>query len=329
MISSLSIERLRGIRHGTLKDLTPLVVLVGRNGSGKSTVLDALMLATLPSPSQAIVRAVSRRKELPQAARWLLWRTGDEGPAAITVSPSEGPQRTAVLRRIRLVGIDSMELGLKVDGEVAQGIANYSGDTVPRAHDSKLLSSQHQFSDVRLIEFQPDGHAPLHVLYTEAFRVGRRQEVRQLLAEILPGLEDIQILTEGDQPVVHLLYPWGSVPAAMAGDGILSLIIFSLEMASRPGGVVLLEEPEVYQHPAALRQTARAVWAAVRRGVQVILSTHSLDLIDHLVNEAMDQDIDRLALFRLLLDEKGELQSTRIAGPDIALARRDIGDDLR
>jgi energy-coupling factor transporter ATP-binding protein EcfA2 len=329
VISSLSIERLRGIRHGILKDLTPLVVLVGRNGSGKSTVLDALMLATLPSPSQAIVRAVGRRKELPQAARWLLWRTGDEGPAEITVSPSEGPQRTAVLRRDRLVGIDSMALVLKVDGEEAQGIANYPGDPAPLVHDSKLLSPQHRFSDVRLIEFQPDGHAPLHVLYTEALRVGRRHEVRQLLAEILPGLEDIQILTEGDQPVVHLLYPWGSVPAAMAGDGILSLVIFSLEMAARPGGVVLLEEPEVYQHPAALRQSARAIWAAVRRDVQVILSTHSLDLIDYLLNEATDEDLGRLSLFRLLLDDKGELQSTRIEGPDVAFARGQIGDDLR
>lgn len=329
MISSLSIERLRGIRHGTLKDLTPLVVLVGRNGSGKSTVLDALMLATLPSPSRAIVRSVSRRKELRKAARWLLWRTGDEGPAEVVVSPRGEPQRNVALRLNRLVGIDSMELVLNVDGEEAQGIANYSGNSDPAVHDGKLLSPQHQFSDVRLIEFQPEGHAPLHVLYTEAVRAGRRNEVRQLLGEILPGLEDIQILTEGDQPVIHLIYPWGSVPAAMAGDGILSLVIFSLEMAARPGGVVLLEEPEVYQHPAALRQTARAVWAAVRRDIQVILSTHSLDLIDHLINEAKDQDIDRLALFRLLIDDKGELQSTRIAGPDVAFARHDIGDDLR
>jgi hypothetical protein len=328
VISSLSIERLRGIRQGTLKDLTPLVVLVGRNGSGKSTVLDAIFLAMYHSPFEAMKRVIGRRKELATAVRWLLRRAGDEGAAGIQVSSGSSMVRSAILRWARTEGGGVLYLDIKVDEDTVQGFVTYDSGEWVGGNNIRSVP-QVQPPDVRLIEFQPDGHAPLHVLYTEAVRAGRRNEVRQLLGEILPGLEDIQILTEGDQPVIHLIYPWGSVPVAMAGDGILSLIIFSLEMAARPGGVALLEEPEVYQHPAALRQTARAVWAAVRRDVQVILSTHSLDLIDHLVNEATDEDIDRLTLFRLLLDDQGELRSTRIAGPDVALARRDIGDDLR
>jgi hypothetical protein len=329
VISSLSIKRLRGIRQGTLKDLTPLVVLVGRNGSGKSTVLDAMYLATHTSPSDAIVRVVGRRKELNTSPRWLLWRAGDEGAAEIVVLPKEGPQHNATLRLHRMGDVDSMVLEVHVEKETAQGVANYSSVGPGNYSNNARLSPQYEFPDVRLVEFQPDGHELLHVLYTEAVRVGRRNDVRQLVASILPHLEDIQILTEGNQPVVHLIYPWGSVPVAMAGDGILSLVIFSLELAARPGGVVLLEEPEVYQHPAALRQTARALLAAAGRDIQVILSTHSLDLIDHLINEATDEDIGRLALFRLLIDEQGELKSTRIAGPDMVFARHDIGDDLR
>ncbi len=48
MIRSVEIKNMRGIREGSLSDLTPLVVLVGPNGAGKSTVLDALLIAANP-----------------------------------------------------------------------------------------------------------------------------------------------------------------------------------------------------------------------------------------------------------------------------------------
>ena len=41
VIKSIEIENLRGIRQGKLEDLTPLVVLKGPNGCGKSREPDA------------------------------------------------------------------------------------------------------------------------------------------------------------------------------------------------------------------------------------------------------------------------------------------------
>ncbi|MCP4066373.1 MAG: AAA family ATPase, partial [Gammaproteobacteria bacterium] len=42
MRSEIRIENYRGIAQGSLKGLAPLTVLVGRNNSGKSTILEAL-----------------------------------------------------------------------------------------------------------------------------------------------------------------------------------------------------------------------------------------------------------------------------------------------
>ena len=53
MITSVSIENLRGIREGRLDGLAPLTVLVGPNGSGKSTVLDALLIGGAGAPRRA------------------------------------------------------------------------------------------------------------------------------------------------------------------------------------------------------------------------------------------------------------------------------------
>ena len=122
--------------------------------------------------------------------------------------------------------------------------------------------------------------------------------------------------------------PRGAIPIGVAGDGVQALVQLATEFAALPGGSVLVEEPEVYQHPAALRLTARVLLATMRRGVQIILTTHSLELIDMLVEEAGPEDIPQLSLFTLAL-ENGVLRSGRIAGHQIAAARSDVAEDLR
>jgi predicted ATPase len=107
-----------------------------------------------------------------------------------------------------------------------------------------------------------------------------------------------------------------------------ALLRLSLELASSGGGVALLEEPEVHQHPGAIGQSARAILAAVRRHIQVVLSTHSLELIDALLAESSASDLAGLTVYRLQLQE-GLLKSSRLPGPDIAFERTTIEDDLR
>jgi predicted ATPase len=168
----------------------------------------------------------------------------------------------------------------------------------------------------------------LHQLFTLSVEQGRREQVMAILAELLPGLVNVEILTEGDRPLLELVYRDRSVPAVLSGDGVQSLIRLSLELAARPQGVVLVEEPELHQHPGALRQSARAILAAVRRNVQVILTTHSLEFIDDLVSESTDEELNLLSLYSMQLED-GTLKLFRKAGPDVAFARTQIHDDLR
>ena len=91
---------------------------------------------------------------------------------------------------------------------------------------------------------------------------------------------------------------------------------------------LVLEEPEVYQHPKAIWQTARALLANMRRGVQTVLTTHSLELIDALLSEASEEDLAQMALFNLRVDD-GTLVSSRRAGDEMAFARQDLEKDLR
>ncbi|MGV3721252.1 MAG: AAA family ATPase [Actinomycetota bacterium] len=167
------------------------------------------------------------------------------------------------------------------------------------------------------------------MLYTEVVRQGRRTAALSIIRDVVANIVGLEILTEDDYPIVYLVFEDHAVPVAVAGDGVQALVRTCLELAATPGGIVLLEEPEVHQHPRAIWQTARAIWSAVSRGVQVVLSTHSLDLIDALLSvDAEPGALDKLALYRVIL-ENGELKSSRLTGFQAAEARSIIEEDLR
>ncbi len=345
MISSVEIKGLRGIKQGKLDNLTPLVVLVGPNNAGKSTILEALLIGSNTDISEAIVVAVNRKNGLSEKARWLVASKASE--CVVSVKNDRGDSRTVTLqasreaenKQTRITGTVTTRIE-KQRGSVESGVSVVPQNTKMAINPisfndgavgyAQTTSSFRGIPEVHLVDVEMvAGLSPLHELYTRVVEQGRRKEARELLSHLVQGVDDILILTEGDRPLLYLDYGDSSVPVALAGEGIQSLLRIILELASRPGGVVLLEEPEVHQHPGAIRQSARAIWAAIRRNIQVVISTHSLELIDALLSEVENQEeLDKMSVYRLLLKD-GCLRSSRTAGSDIAFARTEIGDDLR
>lgn len=339
MILSIEIENLRGIRAGRLDGLAPLTVFTGPNACGKSTVLDALLIAASPDPADAVGRAVRRHPAVSGGARWLFRH--DEPRARIAVA-SDSERRWE--RRLEWLGHCDDEMQEELirrrspppysmiqvqENELADegmlGLTAFGGDN----QYVTSLSGGRGLSDVPFVRLVDPGlPIPLHRTFTEVTRAGRRDEVHALLADLIPGFERLEIvaLTESD---FGLAVTWNgsSVPLGLSGDGIQAFAQLALEIGVAPKGLVLVEEPEVYQHPKAILQSARVLLANVRRGVQTVLTTHSLELIDALLSEAGD-DLSELALFHLTLVD-GVLRSGRRAGEEMAFARETLESDLR
>ncbi|MEK7806526.1 MAG: AAA family ATPase, partial [Chloroflexota bacterium] len=88
MLSSLEIQNFKGIKQGKIEDLAQVNILVGRNNSGKSTILDALVLLRAPiigqdylnrsGIEQILTRRVDRgRGNLAYDELWFRMGTGD------------------------------------------------------------------------------------------------------------------------------------------------------------------------------------------------------------------------------------------------------------
>jgi predicted ATPase len=326
MIRSIEIKGLRGIKEGKLDDFTPLVILVGPNGCGKSTVLDALLIGGASSCVEAIVEVVQRRTGIELGVRWLLWQSRADSSAEITVS-NEAESRTYLLYK---APNNIASIFCRVSGYTGEDTRItfrpdnvYDSGTVP-PRISPLVSG------IKLVSHHHTDTRKLFVdLYSEVVIQGGRKEVKAIIGEVVPGLHDITLLTENALPLLSLEFEDRALPVAMAGDGVQTLLRFGLELASRSDGVVLLEEPEVHQHPGAIRQSAKAILAAVRRDIQVIISTHSLELIDALLAEMKDDaELEILSVYGLRLQD-GCLKHYRMPGEEVSFSRVQIANDLR
>ena len=341
MITKLTIENLRGIRTGTLEGIAPFTILTGPNASGKSTVLDALLIGASPNPEDAVGRAVQRHPASTNGAHWLpitgartakIKNTDDDGKSwernievfdycdqalqkVLIAQGAQSPFSMIHLRENRYAD------------DAASTFTGFSADNKYFGERSRARGLS-TISVLKIID--PGLPIPLHRSFSTLRRQGDLETVNELLKPLLPSFEELIILTDNDdQPVLHVANGNGSVPVALSGDGIQAFLQLVLESSFvHEGGLLLIEEPEVYLHPKALWQIARVLLGNLRRGVQTVLTTHSLELLDALLSEATSEDLEKMALFNLRLDA-GELRSSRRDGDEFAFARQEMESDLR
>ncbi len=336
-VTRIEIERLRGIRHGVLDGLAPLTVLVGQNGSGKSTVLDALLLGAGAGGAADLRRVVERRRHIRVAAPWLLWRSGREGAARVHTAPSSGDGRELSVALIERSGGPSLSvhwtIGPAAPADAPPTFVDDSQSFVYRPGERDLLGRAppplpDTLGDVQLIE--PAMGGDLHLLLTAATRSGGRRAIEKLLSGVVDGLLAVQMLVDSaGEPEVHFEFEWGSVPIAVAGDGLHALARLAFRIAAPADALLLIEEPEVHMHPRALRASARAMVESMRSGNQLVISTHSLDLVDHLLDAADETgSLGDVAVVRTLIVD-GALRTSRFPGDEARFAREQIAEDLR
>jgi energy-coupling factor transporter ATP-binding protein EcfA2 len=336
MLTSVEIHRFRGIKEGSLSGLTPLVVLVGPNGAGKSTVLDALLISANPHPGRGIGQTVLRREEMAFGSPWLLWKRGDQGPAIVSVTVDSS------ITRVCQIAISS-RAETTIDCTVTETEERFGGTSKPGpfqvgAHFEpnntfRIYGEGPPLEGVPEVvflgPFPKNRLRPLHELYSDLVRQGKREEVATMLQALVPGALHLEVLTEAGAPVLYIVFADRAVPAVLAGDGIALVLRLGFELAIREGGLVLMEEPEVHLHPGAIRQGARAIFAALRRNIQVVITTHNLELIDALLAQVTDSaELDLLSVYRFQLRD-GFLKTSRLSGAEVAFARSQIEEDLR
>jgi hypothetical protein len=190
---------------------------------------------------------------------------------------------------------------------------------------ARELDESARFVDVEAVR----SSGALEDAYTRIDEAGQLPKVVTALARAMSGLTDLRILKVGEGFLLHTFCANGPpVPAYLAGDGFKRFLALASAALNAHKGVVLLEEPESFQHPRYLEELARLLHLAAKDGTQVILSTHSIELIDLLLDAAEGEGTTYPAVHRLRLVD-GVLRATTIDREGARIARSDLLEDLR
>jgi energy-coupling factor transporter ATP-binding protein EcfA2 len=167
------------------------------------------------------------------------------------------------------------------------------------------------------------------ILYSSAVSRGFANDIMEMMRLILPGLEDIQLLSPESEPSGVYLKEEGRsfAPISTYGDGVRRLLGMASAMTFAKDGVLLLDEIETAIHTELLAPSFRWLCeASCRMGVQVFATTHSLEAVDALL--LADESHSSLVTYRLNRDE-GQCDAVRLDPQMLTTLRSELGQEVR
>jgi len=343
MLTGLEIYRFRGIRELRLDGLAQVNVLMGRNNAGKSSVLEALYLASATfHPKDPLRRRdkieylLNRRGK--RGLRWAkgreaLWFGYDDNVNIRILLKMEEDSLDVRLHRVHehpTIAPDPKEplLWCLICGkgyDYRHGIEFSPLQLMYKERLDKLIPKIKKFvenmtfidasllRDIRLIE---------EALWMPLLK----DRLDRLVVSTLRGgydipIEDLTLAHFGGVVQLVAKLPHTSVRVDDLGDGARYALVMIMAAALARDTALLIEEPESHQHPGGLAKMLEMLLAlAKENGTQLFMSTHSIEMARLTSAIAGELGLD-VATFFLERSPDGLVSARRISPEESELLR--------
>ncbi|PWJ52998.1 AAA domain-containing protein, putative AbiEii toxin, Type IV TA system [Quadrisphaera granulorum] len=363
MYRSVRFDGYRGLVALELDDLARVNVIAGRNDTGKTTILEAiLLLACGPfaaSNALQVLRPLRNRPpvEFPWSDRDSPWssffheldssrpivlsgvRAGRRSTITITGDPA-APQAGAsvaadlstqtasasVKVTVEHEGSPPVERTQRVEVHAVGGLAS----AVQQMSVSMPLEPPASLDELVKSYFVKTGVSfSIEAAYSELRRTRRDRTLVEALQGLDPRIRGLEVLVGPSRSELHAELDGGVVlPLSLLGDGPLMLTYHLLAMEEARGGVLLLDEVEKGMHWSVMEHLWKVLHrAATRLDVQVFATTHSDECLTAAAS-AFSEQPDDLRLYRLTRGQAGLTGVAVYEQPDI-VAGLSLNVDLR
>jgi recombinational DNA repair ATPase RecF len=339
ILTDFHIQAFRGLQDITLKDLTPVNVVLGANNTGKTSILEALALLLRPLDPAGWIQ-VARLRDMDIFLEDGLWSLF---PSSTPLHAEESPKETAPLE---ISGILQKEQRILR----ARGMASLNWDS--QASESLMLRIEARVNDLapHTMEFRREIPAQFgrgvtfHKCFTvtsathrstrnlvehlsKVIDMGEKKLALELLQLFDPHIEGLDVSAPGGREGVRVSHKQrGVVDLASFGDGMRRVAVLALALVRSRGGILLVDELEAGIHPQILPEVLQQLFLAARTAeVQIVATTHSLEAMD-MVIEISKADENPLAAYYL---QQGNTPLLQRYDLQTLMDLRDTGFDLR
>ncbi len=310
MLHDFTIQNFRGFRDLVLPRLARVNLIVGKNNTGKSSLLEAIQIYASNGMPSILWEAVKTRDEHRQksAGDALLSLFNEKGKIgeSLRLGPAED---------ILAIAPEYIRVSILPDGAVQHSVmANPPGNNVAGL-DVRLLIKSKTFDStlpllrdfdtylrtlggrqgslaypphrLRSVFVTADGLSPevQAELWDDAILSSLELEVVASLRMIVPQLDRLFLIGDKDEggrsAFVRLNGAERPVPLKRLGDGVNRLFAMALALVNARDGILLIDEIENGIHYSVQEKLWRFILESARRlNVQVFATSHSWDCIE-------------------------------------------------
>ncbi len=362
MISSLMVEKFRGINNLKIENLNRINLFVGDNNCGKTSVMEALQFFRT-SELLGNLYTIARQRE---STFWLNSNSLYEN--FICMFPHDGSSL-----EIRVSGVcNGKDIAYHVKGKEKQilidvkeldrffvrenidwlmaepkteefeGVVSYKYGNLGKEEKMKINrltgisgTPTSESDELKITYISPFEHLKGSVLNQIIKNDGYKEICLRALQLFDPEIEDMMIFKSdiSNRPVEYLKHKrLGNMPLSTFGDGIKKVLVLSNAIAKAAGGILLIDEIETAIHRKYYDDIFRFIVKACKAfDVQIFITTHSLEAIDGLLTtqdyeeQKITDDISVVTLKR----EANNTYSRVLSGREVARNREAFGFEVR
>lgn len=347
MLKTLALHGYRGFESYRMTDFTRVNLVVGRNNSGKSSILEAIELLVSYGHISVFYDAARRRGETtsyirrgygPGISNLFFGHEYEPGSFFELSSNDHWRLRVSVISLDELGDVNWPRNPLDRDDQIEPAFGLSIVSEMEQKNAVIPLTEHGSIIDYRSISRRGDPlEKPVQFLALESFAStsmgkawneiltdGREVEIVKDLELLLPDIDSIHFLTSerptGSGILVGRRGTRRRVPIGSYGDGIRRLLAFRLALVSAANGFVLIDEIDAGLHWTVMEDIWRLLGeVAERSNVQIFATTHSYDSIRGLgtLIRAHPHLADQFSIHKL---DQSLPQAVSLHGVDIPVA---------
>lgn len=297
-VRSVELQNFRGFKALKIEPLRRITLFGGLNGTGKTTVLDAVFQLLDSANPMVLMRSAQFRQtptslsaihkinegrapSAPSIHRFktrdgayeLVWTWGSQDMGQ---SPPQMIQNNAKVNTQTTSHQVGYHCLLKKDGKIASS-RRYAGDVndsflfKPEINESFSFPTSSYMTRTTILS-----PGDLAARYSSVVQSGLKADFISVLNSLSRRFDNVEILHIANLPVIHLTLDDIIIPLSFAGDGVSTVAAIALAIMNAKGGVVLIDEFDASVHYSRLKQIWRVFYdLSVKYDCQLIVATHS------------------------------------------------------